>query len=110
MIPLTTQMKKSIKPLQPNLGQTTARNLGQKLVFLMSFTPYRTEQPLQDMELQEKEEDNAENRIGKLIKWSPKIKCLLILDVKPFRSQVKGMHYAGKEVQSLAVLGKKLLT
>ena len=36
--------------------------------------------------------------------------CLLILDVKPFRSQIKGMHYAGKEVQSLAVLGKKLLT
>ena len=62
------------------------------------------------MELQGKEEDKAENHIGKLIKWSPKIKCLLILDVKPFRSQVKGMHYAGKEVQSLAVLGKKLLT
>ena len=37
-------------------------------------------------------------------------RCLLTLDVKPFRSQVKGKHSIGREFQSLAVLGKKLLT
>ena len=37
-------------------------------------------------------------------------KCLLILDLKPFRSQVKGKHSIGREFQSLTVRGKKLLT
>ena len=30
--------------------------------------------------------------------------------LKPFKSEVKGKHSAGKEFQSLAVRGKKLLT
>ena len=37
-------------------------------------------------------------------------RCLLILDLKPFRSYVKGKHSIGREFQSLAVQGKKLLT
>ena len=37
-------------------------------------------------------------------------RCLLILDLKPFRSYVKGKHSIGREFQSLAVSGKKLLT
>ena len=37
-------------------------------------------------------------------------RCLLILVLKPFRSQAKGKHSISKEFQSLAVQGKKLLT
>ena len=36
-------------------------------------------------------------------------RCLLILDLKPFKSYVKGKHSIS-EFQSLAVQGKKLLT
>ena len=36
--------------------------------------------------------------------------CLLIIDLKPFRSCVKGKHSIGSEFQGLAVRGKKLLT
>ena len=35
--------------------------------------------------------------------------CLLILDLKPLR-YIKGKHSIGREFQSLAVRGKKLLT
>ena len=35
---------------------------------------------------------------------------LLILDLKPFRSQIEGNHSIGRESHSLAVRGKKLLT
>ena len=34
-------------------------------------------------------------------------RCLLILDLKPFRSQVKGKHSMGREFQSLAVWRKE---
>ena len=37
-------------------------------------------------------------------------RCLLILKLKPLRSYVKGKHSIGREFQSLAVRGKKLLT
>ena len=37
-------------------------------------------------------------------------RCLLILDLKPFRLKVKGKHSIGREFQSLAVHEKKLLT
>ena len=37
-------------------------------------------------------------------------RCLLILDLKPFRSYVKGKQSVGREFQGLAVLGEKLLT
>ena len=37
-------------------------------------------------------------------------RCLLILDLKPFRSQVKGKHSIGREFQNLSVRGKELLT
>ena len=35
-------------------------------------------------------------------------RCLLIVDLKPLRSQVKGKHSVGREFQSVAVQGKKL--
>ena len=34
-------------------------------------------------------------------------RCLIILDLKPLRSQVKGKHFIGREFQSLVVQGKK---
>ena len=37
-------------------------------------------------------------------------RCLSILELKPLRSYVKGKHSLGREFQSLAVRGKKLLT
>ena len=37
-------------------------------------------------------------------------KCLLILELKLFRSQVKGKHSIGRDYQSLTVRGKKPLT
>ena len=43
-----------------------------------------------------------------LIWKEPRVKkCLLILDLKPLRSQVKGKNSIGKGLQSLAVHGKK---
>ena len=36
-------------------------------------------------------------------------RCLSILELKLFRSQVKGKHFVGREFQGLAVRGKKLL-
>ena len=36
-------------------------------------------------------------------------RCLLILDLKAFRSYVKGKHSIGTEFQRLAVRGNKLL-
>ena len=35
-------------------------------------------------------------------------RCLIILDLKPLRSQVKGKNSLGREFQGLAVQGKKL--
>ena len=62
------------------------------------------------MELHEKEEENAEKYIGKLFSKKNKGKsCLLTLDVKPFRSEVKGSNSAGKKLYGLPVRGKKLL-
>ena len=37
-------------------------------------------------------------------------RCLLVLDLKPFRLQVKGKHSLGREFQSLAEPGNKLFT
>ena len=68
------------------------------------------QQPLQGMELQEKEEKD-EKHIGKLFKENTKKKrCLVTLHWKPFRLLVEGKHSALREFQSLAVKGKKLLT
>ena len=47
----------------------------------------------------------------KSVQKQPTVKrCLLIVDLWPLRSQVKGKHSIGREFQSLAVQGKKLLT
>ena len=70
------------------------------------FTPCKTEQPLRGVELQEKKH-KKDYRIQK----KPTVeRCLLILDLKPLRSQVKGKHSIGRAFQSLVVQGKKLLT
>ena len=48
---------------------------------------------------------------GNLLKKNPQsIRCLLALDLQPFRSLVKGKHSIAREFQSLTVRGKKLLT
>ena len=52
------------------------------------------------MELHEKEEEKDYKDIGKLFRKTIKKKCLLILDLKPLRSLVKGKHYAAKEFES----------
>ena len=50
-------------------------------------------------------------RYRKSVQKKPTVKgSLLSLDLKPLRSQVKGKHCRGREFQSLAVRGKKLLT
>ena len=47
----------------------------------------------------------------KSVQKEPTVKrCLLILNLKPLRSQVKGNNSIGRQFQSLAVRGKKLLT
>ena len=47
----------------------------------------------------------------KSVQKEPGVKrCLLILDLKPFRSKFKEKHSIGREFQSLAVEGRKLLT
>ena len=44
----------------------------------------------------------------KSVQKEPTVKrCLLILDLKPLRSQVKGKHSVGREFQSLAVRGSR---
>ena len=51
------------------------------------------------------------NAYRKSVYKEPRVKrCLLILALKPLRSQVKGKHSIGRGFQSLAVRGKKLLT
>ena len=68
--------------------------------FKLGFTPCKTEQPLQGIELQE----------NKAWKGPTVNRCLLILGLKPFISQVKERHSISGEFQSQAVQGKKLLT
>ena len=76
--------------------------------FQLGFSPSWVELPLQGMELQEKEAQK-EKIIQKIS--LERTMCLLILDIlKPLRSYVKGKHSIGREFQSLAVRGKKLLT
>ena len=50
---------------------------------------------------------HAENLFRKKLQLKT---CLLILDLKTLRSLVKGKHSIGREFQSIAVRGKKLLT
>ena len=53
----------------------------------MGFTPCRTEQPLWGMELQEKKKHQKIKSYKKYVSKEPTAKkCLLILDLKPFRS------------------------
>ena len=50
-------------------------------------------------------------RYRKSVQKEPTVKrYLLLLDLKPIRSQVKEKHSIGREIQSLVVRGKKLLT
>ena len=77
----------------------------------MGFIPYKAKQWLQGTELEKKEEKD-EKHFGKLfIKKKKKNKrCLLTVDLEPFRTHVKGKHFAGRKFHSLAVLWKKVLT
>ena len=78
----------------------------------MGFTSCKAEQPLRGMELKQKKRSTKEIAgHTKSTQQEPTVKrCLLILDLKPLTSQVKGKHSIGREFQSLAVRGKKLLT
>ena len=70
----------------------------------------KAEQPLQGMGLQEKEAQKDKS-IQEIALKEPTVNtCLSTLYLKPFRSQVKGKYCIGREFQSLAVRGKKLLT
>ena len=64
-----------------------------------------------DMELQKKKKHKTITAYRKFALKEPTVKrCLLILDIKPLRSQVKGKHSISRKFQNLAVRGKKLLT
>ena len=80
------------------------------LFFLkLGFTPCNAKQPLQGMELQEKYNKKITGfRISPYNEPTVN-RCLLTLDLMPFRSYVKEKHSIDKESQSLAVRGKKLL-
>ena len=72
----------------------------------MGFAICKAEQPLKDMELQEKKH-NTVKACRKSLQKEPTVnRCLLILDFKAFRSQFKGNHSLGRELQSLATQGK----
>ena len=78
--------------------------------FKLGFTLCKAKRPLRGMELPEKKHKKITG-YRKSVQKDPAVKrCLLILDLKPLRLQVKGKHYIGREFQSLAVQGKKLLT
>ena len=67
----------------------------------MAFTPCKAEQPLQ---VPKEEDGKNEINIGKLFRKRPKKKkCLLTLDLRVFRSQVTGKHFADTEFMSLTV-------
>ena len=61
------------------------------------------------MELEEKEEKDEDHR-GKLYRKNPRKKVSINSRLKTIYIIVKGKHSVGKELQSLAVQGKKLLT
>ena len=50
------------------------------------------------MKLQGNDEEKKEKLLRKSFKKNPKM-CQLTLDLKPFRSQIKGKCFAGKEFQ-----------
>ena len=59
----------------------------------LSITLFKTEQPLQNTELQEKEEKEKDGKhLGTLIRKNQKITL--------FRSKVEGKHSAGKEARA----------
>ena len=75
------------------------------MLFLVGFTPYKAEQPL------EKKKYKKIKAYRKSLYKEPTVnRCLLILELKPFRLWVKGNHSLGREFQSLAEREKKLLT
>ena len=71
------------------------------------FTPCKGEQPLQEKEEEDEKED--EKHVKKLSRKKVEGKrYLLTFDLKPIRYSIKEKHSLGKELQSLAVWGKKL--
>ena len=61
-------------------------NFMESFFFKLGFTPCKAEQLLQDMELQEKEVQKVETCRKSFWKKPTVNWCLLILDLKPFRS------------------------
>ena len=79
-------------------------------IFKSGFTPRTAEQPLRDR-VTRKKNNKKIKAYGKSVKKEPAVKkCLLILDLNPFRSYVKAKHSIGRKSQSLTVRRKKLLT
>ena len=60
--------------------------------FELGFTPCKSEQSRQGMELQEKEASKDYSNRKSLQKEPPGNRCLLILDLKLLRLQVKDKH------------------
>ena len=54
------------------------------------------------MKLQGNNKKKNEKFLRKLFKKRPKM-CLLTVDIKPFRQQMKGKHFTGNEFQRLTV-------
>ena len=69
------------------------------VVSLHGFTPCKAEQPLQGMDLQEKDEKHTGKFLARTQSWK--------VSVKSFRSQVKVRHSSGKVFQSLALWRKE---
>ena len=70
--------------------------VAKQFFFKLGFTPCKAEQPLQGIELQEKK-FKKDCRVQKIYLEEPAVKrYLLILDLKPLRSQVKGKHSIGR--------------
>ena len=82
----------------------------QILLFKMALTPYNAEQPLKDTGLQEMKFKKIKAYKKSDQKTPTDKRFLVILDIKPFMSQVKGEHSVGREFQSPAVRRKNLLT
>ena len=56
------------------------------IFFSLGFTPCKAKQPLQGMELQEKEAQKDYRKYRKSLSKEPTVnRCLLILNLKPFR-------------------------
>ena len=85
------------------------QNIQHNFLKKLGFTPCKAEQPLRNMELQEKKV-LKDYRIQEICKKRTKSKVSVNSNLKSFRSEVKRKHSIYREFQSLAVRRMKLLT